>query len=162
WRRWGWRRRIATGNVPRQGSSHASLQFLQRVLSVLPLRAFQPDVATAALHRQPRGTRAGGDRDPAGQSLVASRGAAVRLWLRLGRALLLRAQPAGDLQASVLFVCRRLGDVRRHPARPRPLLIRREVRPESGLSMFIFGGRSSRPLHLRTGSLFHKAEAVTA
>ena len=51
------------------------------------------------------------------QCLVAAGGAALRLRLRLGRAFLLREEPAGDVQAPVLFVRRRLGDVQGHPDR---------------------------------------------
>src|SRR5690606_31246454 len=42
----------------------------------------------------------------------------MRLRFRLGRALLLREEPAGDVPPPLLFVRRRLGDVRRHPAWP--------------------------------------------
>src|SRR3546814_5350705 len=55
--------------------------------------------------------------------MVAARRARVRLWFRLGGTLLLREEPAGDVQASGLFVHRGLDDVQGHPHRPRSLLI---------------------------------------
>ena len=62
-------------------------------------------------------------------TLVAAGRAAVRLRVRLGRPLLLREEPARDLQAPDLFVHRGLGDVQGHPARARSscsaLLLRR-------------------------------------
>src|SRR3546814_1310146 len=55
--------------------------------------------------------------------MVAARRARVRLRFRLGGTLLLREEPAGDVQASGLFVHRGLDDVQGHPHRPRSLLI---------------------------------------
>src|SRR5690606_4919486 len=136
WRSCRWKRRMATGTGPRRASAanrprgrhreagDGAIQQLPRVLPLLPVRAREPHVAAAALHRQLRG--AGAARAGAGpaQSMVAAGGAGLRLRLRLGGALLLREEPPGDVPASVLFAGRRLGDVRRHPARPRPAVAR--------------------------------------
>src|SRR3546814_18429903 len=78
----------------------------------------------AAFHRQLRRAGAGGGGDRDRQCLVAAWRAGVRLRLRLGGALLLRAEPAGDVQASVLLVRGGLGDVQGHPPRLHSLLRR--------------------------------------
>ena len=50
---------------------------------------------------------------------------AVGLRIRVGRPLLLREEPSGHLQASVLFLRRRLGDVPGHPDRADSVLAER-------------------------------------
>src|SRR3546814_17722459 len=78
----------------------------------------------AAFHRQLRRAGAGGGGDRDRQCLVAAWRAGVRLRLRLGGALLLREEPAGDVQASVLLVRGGPGDVQGHPHRSHSLLRR--------------------------------------
>src|SRR3546814_9855480 len=99
------------------------LRQLPRVLPLLPERTRQPHLATAAFCWQLRRAGAGGGGDRDGQRMVAARRARVRLRFRLGGTPLLREEPAGDVQASGLFVHRGLDDVPGHPHRPRSLLI---------------------------------------
>ena len=47
--------------------------------------------------------------------MVAAGCLVLRVWLRVGGALLLREEPPGHVQASLLFVRRGLGDVQGHP-----------------------------------------------
>src|SRR3546814_9170908 len=78
------------------------------LLPLLPERTRQPHLATAAFCWQLRRAGAGGGGDRDGQRIVAARRARVRLRFRLGGTLLLREEPAGDVQASGLFVHRGL------------------------------------------------------
>src|SRR5690606_21133054 len=106
-----------------QADEPAFRQF-QRVLPVLSERAPQSDLPTAAFRRQraDRGAGRAGRAAPA-VAVVAAGGAGDRLRLRLGRALLLRAQPAVDVHLPVLQPSRRLGDVPRHAHRADPFLM---------------------------------------
>src|SRR5690606_38251979 len=112
-------RRRSTWATVEPGGRHAAVRQFPRVLPVLPVRAREPRFPAPALHRQLGRARAGGHRDRYRQRVVAAGGAGLRLRFRVGRALLLREEPAGDLPPSLLFVRRRLGDVRRPPAWPR-------------------------------------------
>src|SRR5690606_20191536 len=130
WATCPWTPRMDTGRKPRRPNTraergaHAGVLQFPRVLSVLPVRACQPHFAAAAFHRQLGRAGAGGHRDRPRQCLVAAGGAVLRLRFRLDRAFLLREEPARDVPPPVLFLRRRLGDVRRHPARPRPPVAR--------------------------------------
>src|SRR6185437_9697703 len=79
------------------------------LLRVLPRRAPRPEVPAAALHRQLARDRsgAGGDRHP--PAAAAAGRADRRLWARVGRALLLRAQPARHLPSALVQPGGRLG-----------------------------------------------------
>src|SRR3546814_4052223 len=84
-----------------------------RTATLLPYTTLfrsQPHLATAAFCWQLRRAGAGGGGDRDGQRMVAARRARVRLRFRLGGTLLLREEPAGDVQASGLFVHRGLDD----------------------------------------------------
>ena len=59
---------------------------------------------------------------------LADRRAAVRLRLRMGRALHLREEPAGHLQAPALVADGRLGDVQGHSSRAGKALTRAPMR----------------------------------
>src|SRR5688572_8823696 len=66
---------------------------LRGLLSVLSFRAQQSDLSPAALRRHRAGARRPGRGRVERRSAVAAGGAARRLRLRVGRSLLLRAQP---------------------------------------------------------------------
>ena len=88
-------------------------------------RARERGVPAAAFRRELRGVGVDRWRDRDRECVVVFGGAWLRVWVRLGRALFLRTQSACDVQASDLFVRRRLGDVCRCVARAREALARR-------------------------------------
>src|SRR5207247_10129667 len=101
-----------------------SLQDVSGILSVLSGGASPSNVPAAAPCRLDAGDRGDPRRDSHAQYVVA-RGCPVRrLWLRLGRALLFREEPSGDVQAPGIQPAGRLGDVPRRADGEASLLTR--------------------------------------
>src|SRR5690606_41341045 len=89
--------------------------------------------------------------------MVAAGGLVLRLRVRLGRALLLREEPAGDVPPSLLLVRRRLGDVRRHPAWPRAPLACRAQSMKISHAATAISAKPAQWFHFR-GSPRYQAE----
>src|SRR5690349_19407741 len=85
-----------------RGANASPLPQLRGVLSVLPVRAREPDLPAAALRRHDARLRLPAPRVLDAELLVAARRPGMRLCVRLGRPLLLRKEPSRHLHLPVL------------------------------------------------------------
>src|SRR5947207_13902848 len=85
-----------------------------RLLSLLSIAARQPHLPATAFRRHDPGPRGNPSQPVDAQLRVASRGPRRRVCVRLGRALLLREDPARDVHLPLVQLPWRLGDVARY------------------------------------------------
>src|SRR6185312_9665816 len=115
-------KRVNVPVVPTSTGLKSKKNGLFRVLSPLPRRALEPDLAATALRRHLARARRGAARLGHAQLLVAPGRPRRGLRVRLGGALLFREEPTCDLHPPAAQLRRRLGDVEGHAYRPDPLL----------------------------------------